>query len=123
MAGVRAIRAAIPVMVANGGGVIVNVGSINGRLPLPMVRTQRIKAGSTILPRRVKEFGRGAFASTRSIPVGRHRPAGRVGWKRAGVAGRSPDEVTPEFIELITASSPDRQSRTSDDAGQRSPPT
>jgi len=71
MAGVRAIRAATPVMVANGGGVIVNVGSINGRLRLPMVTDySAAKAAFNNLPRRCqKSSGRRTFASTRSIPV------------------------------------------------------
>ena len=37
MAGVRAIRAALPVMIAGGGGIIVNIGSLNARLPDPLV--------------------------------------------------------------------------------------
>jgi NAD(P)-dependent dehydrogenase (short-subunit alcohol dehydrogenase family) len=37
MAGVRATRAAIPLMMAGVGGAIVNVGSLNARLPDPMV--------------------------------------------------------------------------------------
>ena len=37
MAGVRAIRAVVPVMLANGGGAIVNIGSVNARLPDPLV--------------------------------------------------------------------------------------
>ena len=37
MAAVRACRAAIPVMLAGGGGTIVNVASLNARLPDPTV--------------------------------------------------------------------------------------
>ena len=37
MAGVRAIRAVVPIMLANGGGSIVNLGSVNARVPDPMV--------------------------------------------------------------------------------------
>ena len=37
MAAVRAIRAAIPPMLAAGGGAIVNVASVNARLPDPLV--------------------------------------------------------------------------------------
>jgi NAD(P)-dependent dehydrogenase (short-subunit alcohol dehydrogenase family) len=37
MAAVRAMRAAVPLMLAGGGGVIVNVGSVNARLPDPLV--------------------------------------------------------------------------------------
>lgn len=34
---VRTIRSAVPVMLAAGGGAIVNIGSLNARLPAPMV--------------------------------------------------------------------------------------
>lgn len=37
MAAVRASRAVLPVMLARGGGVIVNTGSLNARLPDPLV--------------------------------------------------------------------------------------
>jgi NAD(P)-dependent dehydrogenase (short-subunit alcohol dehydrogenase family) len=37
MAAIRTMRAAIPVMIASGGGVIVNIGSLNARLPDPAV--------------------------------------------------------------------------------------
>ena len=37
MAAVRTMRAAIPAMLAGGGGVIVNIGSLNARLPDPAV--------------------------------------------------------------------------------------
>lgn len=37
MSAVRACRAALPVMLANGGGAIVNTGSLNARLPDPQV--------------------------------------------------------------------------------------
>jgi NAD(P)-dependent dehydrogenase (short-subunit alcohol dehydrogenase family) len=37
MAAVRTMRAAIPMMLAGGGGVIVNIGSLNARLPDPAV--------------------------------------------------------------------------------------
>jgi NAD(P)-dependent dehydrogenase (short-subunit alcohol dehydrogenase family) len=37
MASVRATRTAIPVMLSHGGGVIVNIGSLNARLPDPAV--------------------------------------------------------------------------------------
>jgi len=71
MAGVRAIRAATPVMVANGGGVIVNVGSINGRLRLPMVTDYSAAnaAFNNLAKALSKEFGPQNIVSTRSIPV------------------------------------------------------
>jgi NAD(P)-dependent dehydrogenase (short-subunit alcohol dehydrogenase family) len=37
MSAVRTMRAAIPVMLAGGGGVILNIGSLNARLPDPAV--------------------------------------------------------------------------------------
>ena len=37
MAGIRAIRAVVPIMGSAGGGVIVNIGSLNARLPDPAV--------------------------------------------------------------------------------------
>lgn len=37
MAAIRATRSALPIMLAAGGGVIVNVGSLNARLPDPAV--------------------------------------------------------------------------------------
>jgi NAD(P)-dependent dehydrogenase (short-subunit alcohol dehydrogenase family) len=37
MAAVRAIRAALPVMLAGGGGAVVNTGSVNARLADPLV--------------------------------------------------------------------------------------
>ena len=37
MASVRAVRAVVPVMLAYGGGAIVNIGSVNARLPDPLV--------------------------------------------------------------------------------------
>jgi NAD(P)-dependent dehydrogenase (short-subunit alcohol dehydrogenase family) len=37
MSAVRTMRAALPVMLANGAGVIVNIGSLNARLPDPAV--------------------------------------------------------------------------------------
>ena len=37
MAAVRTLRAAIPVLLAGGGGAIVNIGSVNARLPDPAV--------------------------------------------------------------------------------------
>ena len=37
LAAVRTVRSALPIMLAAGGGVIVNIGSVNARLPDPVV--------------------------------------------------------------------------------------
>jgi NAD(P)-dependent dehydrogenase (short-subunit alcohol dehydrogenase family) len=59
MAGIRAIRAALPVMLADGGGSIVNVGSLNARLPDPRVLDySAAKAAFDTLAKGLsKEFG------------------------------------------------------------------
>lgn len=59
MAAVRAIRAALPVMLAAGGGVIVNTGSVNARLADPLVVDySAAKAALTNLAKSLsKEFG------------------------------------------------------------------
>ncbi|WP_436535353.1 SDR family NAD(P)-dependent oxidoreductase [Actinoplanes sp. HUAS TT8] len=59
MAAVRATRAALPVMLANGGGAIVNTGSVNARLPDPLVVDySAAKAALTNLAKSLsKEFG------------------------------------------------------------------
>lgn len=103
MAGVRAIRAAIPVMVANGGGVIVNVGSINGRLPLPMVTDySAAKAAFNNLAKALsKEFGPQNIRvnTVDPGPVATDFWAGRDGVASVlgDASGKSPDEVTQEF--------------------------
>jgi NAD(P)-dependent dehydrogenase (short-subunit alcohol dehydrogenase family) len=59
MAHVRALRAALPVMIAQGGGSIVNIGSANAFLPDPMVVDySAVKAGHVNLAKAIsKEFG------------------------------------------------------------------
>jgi NAD(P)-dependent dehydrogenase (short-subunit alcohol dehydrogenase family) len=59
MAAVRATRAALPVMLAGGGGAIVNTGSVNARLPDPLVIDySAAKAALTNLAKALsKEFG------------------------------------------------------------------
>jgi NAD(P)-dependent dehydrogenase (short-subunit alcohol dehydrogenase family) len=59
MTAVRATRAALPVMLAAGGGAIVNTGSVNHRLPDPLVVDySAAKAAMTSLAKSLsKEFG------------------------------------------------------------------
>ena len=59
MAAVRATRAALPVMLAQGGGAIVNTGSVNARLADPLVVDySAAKAALTNLAKSLsKEFG------------------------------------------------------------------
>ena len=67
MSAVRAIRAALPVMLAAGGGVIVNIGSLNARLPGPRGRGLLGRQGRPGQPGKSlsKEFGpRGIRSST-----------------------------------------------------------
>jgi NAD(P)-dependent dehydrogenase (short-subunit alcohol dehydrogenase family) len=59
MAAVRTTRAALPVMIAGGGGTIVNTGSINARLPDPtVIDYSAAKSALTNLAKSLsKEFG------------------------------------------------------------------
>lgn len=59
LAHVRALRAALPVMVARGGGSIVNIGSVNAFLPDPLVVDYSAAKGALVnLAKAVsKEFG------------------------------------------------------------------
>jgi NAD(P)-dependent dehydrogenase (short-subunit alcohol dehydrogenase family) len=103
MASVRAIRAALPPMLANGGGAIVNVGSVNARLPLPMVTDySAAKAAFSNLAKSLsKEFG------PKNIRVNTVEPGPVVTdfWLgRDGLAsvlgapsGKSAEQVTEEF--------------------------
>ena len=103
MAGVRAIRAAIPAMLANGAGVIVNIGSINARLPLPMVTDySAAKAAFNNLAKGLsKEFG------PKNIRINSVDPgpvatdfwmgSGGVANIVAGATGKSAAEVRSEF--------------------------
>jgi NAD(P)-dependent dehydrogenase (short-subunit alcohol dehydrogenase family) len=103
MAGVRAIRAAIPAMLANGGGVIVNVGSINARLPLPMVADySAAKAAFNNLAKGLsKEFGPQNIRvnTVDPGPVATDFWLGNdgVGAKLGGPSGKSAEQVTEEF--------------------------
>jgi NAD(P)-dependent dehydrogenase (short-subunit alcohol dehydrogenase family) len=103
LAGVRAIRAAIPVMLANGSGVIVNIGSINARLPLPMVTDySAAKAAFNNLAKALSiEFGPKNIRIN-SVDPG---PVATDFWTGTGgvadvlgsASGKSADEVTTEF--------------------------
>jgi NAD(P)-dependent dehydrogenase (short-subunit alcohol dehydrogenase family) len=103
MAGVRAIRAAIPLMFANGAGVIVNVGSVNSRLPLPMVTDySAAKAAFNNLAKALsKEFGPQNIRvnTVDPGPVATDFWLGRdgVGALLGGPSGKSAEQVTEEF--------------------------
>ena len=67
MSAVRACRAALPVMLANGGGAIVNTGSLNARLPDPLVIDYSASKAALVNFAKAlsKEFGsRGIRANT-----------------------------------------------------------
>ena len=99
MAGVRACRAALPIMVAAGGGVIVNVGSVNAFLPDPaVIDYSAAKAAAGNLAKSLsKEFG------PRGIRVNNVNPgpvetdlwlgAGGVANTVSRASGQSPEDV------------------------------
>ena len=99
MASVRAIRAAIPVMLASGGGSIVDIGSLNARLPDPSVLDySAAKAALGNVAKSVsKEFGgRGIRINTvdpgpvaTDLWLGADGVASRVGAR----LGQTPDDV------------------------------
>jgi NAD(P)-dependent dehydrogenase (short-subunit alcohol dehydrogenase family) len=103
MASVRAIRAAIGVMLANGSGAIVNIGSINARLPLPMVTDySAAKAALGNLAKALSiEFG------PRNIRINSVDPgpvatdfwtgSGGVAELLGSASGKSAEQVTTEF--------------------------
>ncbi len=99
MAAIRAIREALPVMLATGGGVIVNIGSVNARLPDPVVLDySAAKAALSNVGKSLsKEFGsRGIRVNTIDPgPVATDLWLGAGGMaERAGAAsGRTPEEV------------------------------
>ena len=99
MAAVRTTRAALPVMLAGGGGSIVNVASLNARLPDPTVLDYSAsKAALVNLAKSLsKEFGARGIRVNNVDPgpvatdlwLGKDGVAARVG--RA--TGRHPDDV------------------------------
>ncbi|OBH51726.1 SDR family oxidoreductase [Mycobacterium sp. E2479] len=102
MAAVRAIRAAIPAMMSHGKGVIVNVGSVNARLPLPMVVDySAAKAAFNNLAKGLsKEFGPHNIRVNTVDPG----PVATDFWlgsdgvaAKLGGADKSPEQVTEEF--------------------------
>lgn len=102
MAAVRAIRAAIPTMMSHGGGVIVNVGSVNARLPLPMVVDySAAKAAFNNLAKGLsKEFGPHNIRvnTVDPGPVATDFWLGRDGVAaKLGGPDKSPEQVTEEF--------------------------
>lgn len=103
MSAVRAVRAAIPPMLANGGGAIINIGSVNARLPFPMVADYcAAKAAFDNLAKSLsKEFG------PKNIRVNTVEPgpvATDFWFGSDGVAtklsgpGKAPEQVTDEFV-------------------------
>jgi NAD(P)-dependent dehydrogenase (short-subunit alcohol dehydrogenase family) len=128
MTAVRATRAALPVMLAAGGGAIVNTGSVNHRLADPLVVDySAAKAALTSFAKSLsKEFGpRGIRVNTvapgpvaTDLWLGDHGVAATVsaasgltaeqveaGAKAAMVTGRftRPDEVAALFVLLASS--------------------
>jgi NAD(P)-dependent dehydrogenase (short-subunit alcohol dehydrogenase family) len=103
MASVRAIRAVLPVMLANGSGAIVNIGSINARLPLPMVTDySAAKAAFNNLAKALSiEFGPKNIRINTIDPGPVATPfwtdSGGVADLLGSASGKSADEVTTEF--------------------------
>ena len=99
MAAIRAIRGALPVMLAAGGGVIVNIGSVNARLPDPLVLDySAAKSALVSVAKSVsKEFGRRGIRVTTVDPgpVATDLWLGAGGMaERAGAAsGQAPEDV------------------------------
>ncbi|HEX4015933.1 MAG TPA: SDR family oxidoreductase [Frankiaceae bacterium] len=99
MAAVRTMRAAIPVMLTGGGGVIVNIGSLNARLPDPAVLDYSAAKGALVNVAKSlsKEFGpRGIRVNTvdpgpvaTDLWLGTDGVAARVGKK----SGQRPEDV------------------------------
>ena len=96
MAAVRATRAALPVMLAAGGGAIVNIGSVNARLADPLVIDySAAKAALVNLAKSLsKEFGAARHPGEHRRPgPGGHRPVARptAAWRRPSARRRGVD--------------------------------
>jgi NAD(P)-dependent dehydrogenase (short-subunit alcohol dehydrogenase family) len=99
MAGVRAIRSVVPVMLAAGGGSIVNICSLNARLPDPLVIDYSAAKAAFVNASKAlsKEFGSGGIRVNTVDPgpvatdlwLGEDGVAARVGRS----SGQSPDAV------------------------------
>ncbi len=97
MAAVRAMRAVLPRMVVAGRGAIVNIGSVNARLPDPLVLDySAAKAALTSIGKAVsKEFGAaGRPGEHDRARAGRHRSVARSGRRRRTVS-RGPGGSAP----------------------------
>jgi NAD(P)-dependent dehydrogenase (short-subunit alcohol dehydrogenase family) len=109
MAAVRAIRSALPVMLAGGRGVIVNVGSVNARLPDPVVVDySAAKAALASVAKSVaKEFGargiRVATVAPGPVATDLWLGAGGVAQTRAAATGQRPEDVAAAAAgEMVT---------------------
>jgi NAD(P)-dependent dehydrogenase (short-subunit alcohol dehydrogenase family) len=109
MSAVRTMRAAIPVMLGRGGGVIVNVGSINARLPDPSVLDYSAAKSALVSVAKSlsKEFGpRGIRVNTvdpgpvaTDLWLGTEGVAARVG----AATDQQPHDVAAEAAaEMVT---------------------
>jgi NAD(P)-dependent dehydrogenase (short-subunit alcohol dehydrogenase family) len=99
MAAVRAIRAALPVMLAAGGGAIVNIGSVNARLADPMVIDYSAsKAALVNLAKSLsKEFG-GRGIRVNTVDPGPVATALWLGDGRVAATISAAQNVDPEAV-------------------------
>lgn len=101
---VRACRAAIPAMLARGGGAIVNVSSLNARMPMPMVVDYgATKAALTNLGKALSEefAGRGLRVNTVSpgpVRTPMWTAPGAVGEVVGTSAGLSAEEAISKVV-------------------------
>ncbi|ACZ85957.1 SDR family NAD(P)-dependent oxidoreductase [Streptosporangium roseum] len=109
---VRAIRAAIPLMLARGGGAIVNISSVNARKPAPMnVDYNAAKAGLTNLTKALSEEYGPQGIRVNTVSPG---PVRTAWWTEEGgaadiIAARTGadrdtvlDKIVPEMMNLTT---------------------